>query len=164
MKTFLLLIAFMSFFVGCTTLKKYNIPSKGENHMKLGYTILYVPNVEQALAFYEKAFGFKRKYLHESGQYGELETGATTLSFTGYELMTGMNEITFTKNSKDTSPPAIELAFVTDNVEKDFEKAVSNGATVLKKPVKKPWGQLVGYVRDLNGFIVEICSPVPPQP
>lgn len=131
--------------------------------MKLGYTILYVPNVEQALSFYERAFGFKRKYLHESGQYGELETGATTLSFTGYELMTEMNEISFTKNSKDTNPPAIELAFVTDNVEKNFEKAVAQGAAVLKSPVQKPWGQIVGYVRDLNGFIIEICSAVPPQ-
>ncbi|MFO0110274.1 MAG: VOC family protein, partial [Alphaproteobacteria bacterium] len=33
-------------------------------------------------------------------------------------------------------------------------------AAPLKKPEQKPWGQTVAYVRDLNGFLVEICSPV----
>jgi hypothetical protein len=28
------------------------------------------------------------------------------------------------------------------------------------KPKQKPWGQTVGYVHDLNGFLVEICSPM----
>ena len=48
--------------------------------MKLGYTIIYVPNVEASLAFFERAFGLKQKFLHESGTYGELDTGETTLS------------------------------------------------------------------------------------
>jgi uncharacterized glyoxalase superfamily protein PhnB len=43
--------------------------------MKLGYTILYVVDVASSLSFYERAFGFKRRFLHESGTYGELETG-----------------------------------------------------------------------------------------
>lgn len=51
--------------------------------MKLGYTLLYVDDVEKTMAFYSKAFG---------------------------------------------------------------------------KPTKKPWGQVVSYVRDCNGLLVEICS------
>jgi lactoylglutathione lyase len=49
--------------------------------MKFGYTIIYVPDVTASLVFFEKAFGFTRRFLHESGDYGELETGATTLAF-----------------------------------------------------------------------------------
>lgn len=49
--------------------------------MQLGYTIVYVPDVAQSLAFFEQAFGLKRRFLHESGEYGELETGASTLAF-----------------------------------------------------------------------------------
>jgi len=45
--------------------------------MKLGYTILYVADVASSLSFYERAFGFKRRFLQESGTYGELETGET---------------------------------------------------------------------------------------
>ncbi len=48
--------------------------------MKLGCTIVYVPEVSASLAFFENAFGLKRKFLHESGTYGEMDTGETTLS------------------------------------------------------------------------------------
>lgn len=49
--------------------------------MKLGYVILYVADVGQTVDFYEAAFGLKRRFVHESGQYAELETGATALAF-----------------------------------------------------------------------------------
>lgn len=49
---------------------------------------------------------------------------------------------------------------MTDAVEAAFDRAVSAGAVAVKRPERKPWGQLVGYVRDSNGFLVEICSPV----
>jgi catechol 2,3-dioxygenase-like lactoylglutathione lyase family enzyme len=42
--------------------------------MKFGYTILYVKDVEKTVAFYESAFGLKRKFVNESG-YGEMDTG-----------------------------------------------------------------------------------------
>ncbi len=48
--------------------------------MKLGYTIIYVPDVPASLRFFANAFGMKRRFLHESGTYGELDTGETTLS------------------------------------------------------------------------------------
>ena len=41
-----------------------------------------------------------------------------------------------------------------------FARAVAAGATPLKEPVTKPWGQTVAYVRDLDGFLVELCSPI----
>lgn len=48
--------------------------------MKFGYTIIYVSSVPESLDFYKEAFGFETRFLHESGQYGELDTGETTLS------------------------------------------------------------------------------------
>ena len=39
--------------------------------MKLGYTIIYVPHVAESLKFFERAFGLSRRFLHESGDYGE---------------------------------------------------------------------------------------------
>ena len=54
--------------------------------MNFGYTIIYVPDVEASLTFIEKAFGFTRRFLHESGAYGELETGETTLAFASHQL------------------------------------------------------------------------------
>ena len=37
--------------------------------MKLGYTILYVSDVAASPQFFERAFGLKRRFLHESGTY-----------------------------------------------------------------------------------------------
>ena len=54
--------------------------------MKFGYTIVYVPSVTQALAFYKEAFGFETRFLHDSGQYGELATGATVLAFASHAI------------------------------------------------------------------------------
>ena len=39
------------------------------------------PDVAQAVAFYERAFGLTRRFVHESGTYAEMETGATALAF-----------------------------------------------------------------------------------
>ncbi len=127
--------------------------------MKFGYTIFYVENVDKTIEFYEKAFSLKRKFLHESNEYGELLTGETTLAFASLNLAKS-NDIGFDPTKRVKNPTDVELGFVTTEVEKDFEFALSNGAQLVKKPVQKPWGQTVGYVRDNNGFLIEICSPV----
>jgi uncharacterized glyoxalase superfamily protein PhnB len=57
----------------------------------------------------------------------------------------------------------IELAFTTSDVEKVMERAITNGAVLLEEIVKKPWGQKVGYLGDLNGFLIEICTPIQNQ-
>lgn len=49
--------------------------------MQFGYTIIFVPDVEAVLSFYEQAFLLKKLFIHESLQYGELETGSTKLAF-----------------------------------------------------------------------------------
>ena len=52
-----------------------------KSKMQLGYVILYVPDVTAAVSFYEAAFGLSPRFIHESGQYAEMETGATALAF-----------------------------------------------------------------------------------
>jgi len=129
--------------------------------MKFAYTIVYVPNVQEAMGFYETAFGLSPKFIHDSLQYGEMdmETGSTTLAFVS-EAMSTMNGVTFEPNRLAKSPAGIELAFTTDDVEASYRQAVSAGATPVAPPAEKPWGQTISYVRDLNGVLVEICSPM----
>src|ERR1700761_4728496 len=96
--------------------------------MKFGYTILYVPDVEAALAFYEKAFAFKRRFLDETGRYGELDTGATTLGFASESLALENAQTKITPNRADKSACAIEIAFTTDDVEGAMKRAIDAGA------------------------------------
>jgi len=128
--------------------------------MKFGYTIIYVPSVSEALSFYEKAFGFARRFLHESGEYGELDTGATTLAFASLAMGEMNLGSDYVPVSAHTPPPGIELAFVTEDVNAAYAKAVAAGAVAVHAPQAKPWGQIVAYVRAQEGTLVELCSPM----
>lgn len=127
--------------------------------MKLGYTILYVPDVTATVEFYERAFSLKRRFVVDSGQYAEMETGATALSFAA-EALAEANGVAIRPNSQSDLAAGIEIAFVTDTPADAYARAVESGAAAVKPVETKPWGQLVAYVRDLNGCLVEICSPV----
>ncbi len=128
--------------------------------MKFGYTIVYVPNVEESISFFEKAFGFSRRFMHESGTYGELNTGETTLAFASHELGATNLPAGYIKTSGSSKPLGIEIAFVTNDVSKAHNQALNAGAVELKAPESKPWGQTVSYVHCPDGTLVEICSPV----
>ena len=126
--------------------------------MRFGYTILYVADVERTIAFYEEAFGQQRRFVHESG-YGELETGETRLAFASFALAHS-NGTPFQETNPAATAPGFEVAFVTDDVEAAVARAVAAGARLVAPPKTKPWGQTVAYVRDLDGFLVELCTPV----
>lgn len=128
--------------------------------MKLGYCILYVPDVAKTVAFYEKAFAVKSRFVHESGTYSEMETGATALAFADEASAPENCGFSFRATRPDADPPGVEIAFITDDVAGAVERAVRFGARLLKEPTKKPWGQTVAYVADLNGFAVELCTAI----
>ena len=127
--------------------------------MKLGYVIHYVPDVAATVAFYEKAFGLAPRFVHDSGTYAEMDTGATALAFAAEEMVADQGA-TFRRLRPDETPPAIEIALVTEDVRAAYATAIAAGAVPLLPPKEKPWGQMVGYLRDLNGALVEICSPM----
>ncbi len=128
--------------------------------MKYGYTIIYVKDVVETIAFYEKAFGFQRKFITPEKDYGELLSGATTISFASLDLGKTNFKKGFEPLPDVGKPVGIEMAFVTEDIENDFRKAVNAGAVVFEKIVEKPWGQKVGYLRDNNGLLIELCTPI----
>jgi len=128
--------------------------------MKLGYTIVYVADVSASLAFFERAFGLTRRFLHESGGYGELETGATALAFAQHTVARNNLGQDYVAADASRQPLGIEIGLVTDDVSAAFERAVAAGASALAPPVIKPWGQTVAYVRTPDGTLVELCTPM----
>jgi lactoylglutathione lyase len=127
--------------------------------MRFGYVILYVPDVARAVEFYERAFGLSRRFVHESGSYAEMETGQTALAFVAEEVVDGF-DMPYRRVRREDAPPGVEIALVTDEVDAAFDRAVAAGAQAVVRPLDKPWGQRVSYVRDENGHLVEICSPM----
>ena len=128
--------------------------------IKFAYTILYVQDVTKSVEFYEKAFGFTRKFVTPENDYGELLVGETTLSFASTTLAKSNLKDGFTESNLKEKPFGIEIAFTTENVEETVLAAINAGATITESPKTKPWGQVVAYVRDIDGFLVEICTPM----
>lgn len=125
--------------------------------MLLRYVILYVPDVPATMDFYARAFGLERGFLHDSGTFGEMVTGATKLCFTAIALMEQIGK------QVATEPPALpsfELAFETDDVAAALARATAAGASLVQGVEEMDWGQTTAYVRTPEGTLIEICTPV----
>ena len=128
--------------------------------MKFGYTIIYVADVSVAVKFYGDAFGFSTRFVHEGGDYAELESGETTLAFAAHSLGDANFPNGYIKLTDLPKPPGMELAFITDDVAAAVAKAVAAGATIISDATTKPWGQTVAYIRAPDGCLIELCTPV----
>ena len=128
--------------------------------MKYAYTILYVDNVGKTIQFYENAFGFQKRFITPENDYGELVTGDTTIAFASNTLGDSNFKKGFKKLNLNEDPNGIEMAFTTENIEANFNRALTQGAIEYEPVIEKPWGQKVGYLRDINGFLIEICTPI----
>jgi lactoylglutathione lyase len=123
--------------------------------MKFGYTVIYVDDVAATIAFYEQAFGQTRGMV-AGDEFGELATGETKLSFAAKKMLHGPGQFA----SPEGKVLGVEVAFTTGDVAAAYEKALAAGAKSVSKPAQMPWGQTVAYVRDNNGFLVELCTPM----
>ena len=131
---------------------------------RLGWTILYVANVARSRAFYVAALGLRPGTSAPPGSdapvFAEFETGSTRLALCSRELAASnfSSPAFFSPASLDAPAQASEVAIVVADVPSAFARAVEAGAVAAEPPKTKPWGQLVSYIRDLDGHVVEICS------
>ena len=128
--------------------------------VKFGYTIIYVNDVDKTLSFFENAFGLVRNFLTPEGDYGELSTGETTLSFASHDLGKSNFNGGYKSVSDSEQPLGFEVALVTSDVDSAHSAALQNGAQELSPPQQKPWGQIVSYIRCPSGVLIELCTPL----
>lgn len=128
--------------------------------IKFKYVILYVEDVEKSMNFYQNTFDTPIKFITPQKDYGELITGDTSLSFASVNLASSNIKKGFLSSQSQEKPFGIELGFTTDEVEKLLEKAVKNGAVLYEDMAVKPWGQKVAYIKDLDNYLVEICTEI----
>ena len=128
--------------------------------IRLGYVIAYVPDVSATASFYEAAFGLQVRFAHDSGTYTEMATGSTVLAFAEDEVAAGSNGVNHRRSNPDDPPPCVSITLVAQELDDAWERAVAAGAQVVARPEAKPWGQHVGHLRDLNGLLVELATPM----
>ena len=126
--------------------------------MKLAYATLFVTDIERSLSFYEAAFGLRRSFVHDSGQYAELETGTTALAFAAHDLARTIVRTPYRASARGEPPAGFELGLETDDVPAAYARALGAGAESVSPPEKMPWGQTIAYLRDPDGVLVVLVS------
>jgi len=125
--------------------------------MKLSYVILYVQDIKTSIMFYQKAFGLKHQFIHESGDYAEMDTGVTTLAFCSHSLAKNLVDREYHHASLQGLSLGSQITLEPDDVKRAYEKAIEAGAKPVSEPKVKPWGFEVAILQDVDGHIVELA-------
>jgi len=128
--------------------------------VKLSYVTIYVGDMGKIVEFYEKAFGLKKRFVHESGLYVEMETGETLLAFSQTKLAETIVPLGYTKSSLKRKPANMQLGFEPDDVKVALKRALKCGAVVVADYEVKPWGWESAMVRDIEGNLVELAKKI----
>lgn len=126
--------------------------------MRLDGFGLFVNDMGKMIRFYRDVLGFEIKedentpnvYLIKDGTlfmlYGR--NNFEKMTSKKYEYINGFNG-------------HYEIALYVDTfeeVDKEYEKAISKGATPILEPTDEPWGQRTCYIADPEGNLIEIGS------
>ncbi len=130
--------------------------------VKLGYVVNWVADIAKAREFYTAAFGFSVQRDQDMGEFQWLEfaTGQTALAFAGQSEIKGMFPGGFSAHGASEIPLATQISVVADSIEPLWEKAIAAGATGISAPAKMPWGQTWAQMRDPNGLLVSLATPM----
>ncbi len=112
--------------------------------MKLGYTILYVPDMAQAVAFYRDKLGLTPTY--ESDDWTAFDAGGHTLALHASEAQ-GQTQ-------------RAGLFFVVDDVDAAYERLKQKGVEFLTEPQDQPFGFRTVECKDPFGNVVELGTPL----
>jgi lactoylglutathione lyase len=118
------------------------------------YVILIVEDLDRALRFYTGVLGLKLG--HRSGDYAQLDTGATRLAF--YTRSAMGKTLGIFLESPALNSPGFEIGFKVADVDATFSELVERGAVPLVSPTNRFWGQRTAYVRDPDGHLIELAQ------
>ncbi len=130
---------------------------------RIGYTIYWVRDVQETARFFEAAFGFARKVEMQTAltPWIELDAGGgLSLAFAEFAEADVLFPAGYRAHSAQEAPVASAITVVSDDVEALYAQAVAAGAATLQLPRHEPWGQTIARIRDPNGIVVSIATPI----
>ena len=126
--------------------------------MRLDGFGLFVEDMAKMICFYRDVLGFEIKEDEDASNVYLIKDGTLFLLYgrkdfekmtsRKYEYIKGLNGHT-------------EIALYVDRFEEvdaEYEKAISKGAVSVLEPVTEPWGQRTCYIADPEGNLIEIGS------
>jgi lactoylglutathione lyase len=118
------------------------------------YIILIVEDLDRALHFYTRVLGLRLG--HRSGDYAQLDTGATRLAL--YTRTAMAKTLGMSLDAPAANAPGFEIGFKVADVNSAFRELVARGAPAVVPPTDRFWGQRTAYVRDPDGHLIELAQ------
>jgi lactoylglutathione lyase len=118
------------------------------------YVILIVRDLDRALDFYTGVLGLGLG--HRSGDYAQLQTGATRLALYTRSAMEKI--LAMALDPPPANAPGFEIGFKVADVDAAFAELVARGAPPAAPPTDRFWGQRTAYVRDPDGHLIELAQ------
>ncbi|MEV6302785.1 VOC family protein [Actinoplanes sp. NPDC051861] len=120
-------------------------------------TIVYVEDMEAALAFYRDLLGFGVTFrFPDEGPpaFVALEQGISLALVVDGQIGAHGQPMRLRESRQ------FELCVYTDDVDKAVGELRAHGVTVLAEPADQPWGERMAYVTDPQGNPVMLCAPL----
>ncbi|MCM1314262.1 MAG: VOC family protein [Muribaculaceae bacterium] len=126
--------------------------------MKLDGFGLFVNDMAEMIRFYRDVLGFEIKEDENTSNVYLVKDGTLFLLYgrNDFEKMTS-RKYEYLKGVNGH----FEIALYVDTFEEvdiEYHKAISKGATHILEPVTEPWGQRTCYIADPEGNLIEIGS------
>jgi catechol 2,3-dioxygenase-like lactoylglutathione lyase family enzyme len=118
------------------------------------YIVLIVEDLDRALHFYTRVLGLRLG--HRSGDYAQLDTGATRLAL--YTRTAMAKTLSMPLDAPAANMPGFEIGFKVADVDAAFSELVARGALPVVPPTDRFWGQRTAYIRDPDGHLVELAQ------
>jgi PhnB protein len=119
-------------------------------------TMLTVTDVKSAAAFYQKAFGFKKRAIMNGPDGKAIHA---ELTHRGATLMLGPEMPQMgARSAKSVGASPSSLYLLTENVDKVVAKALKLGATSKGPVMDMFWGDRTGTIVDLDGYVWMVAT------
>ena len=118
------------------------------------YVILIVRDLDRALNFYTGVLGLG--LAHRSGDYAQLQTGATRLGLYTRNAMEKILAVALEPPAANA--PGFEIGFKVADVDTAYAELLAHGAPPVTPPTDRFWGQRTAYVRDPDGHLIELAQ------
>ena len=126
--------------------------------MRLDGYGLFVRDMGRMIRFYRDVLGFEIKEAEDADNVYLVKDGTLFLLYgrKDFEKMTG-KKFEYLKGVNAHAAMALYVDTF-EEVDKEYNNALHNGATSILPPTLEPWGQRTCFIADPEGNIIEIGS------
>jgi len=133
--------------------------------MKLNGIRLLVENFDEAFTFYSEKLGLPVTWGSIGGQYASFDigNGSDGLSIFPSDLMAqaiGNSDLELPLGCREKTAIILDV----ENVDEIYKELSAKGVEFINDPTDMTgWGIRTVHLRDTEGNLIELCSPLPPE-